>query len=52
MSFLKYAEGGFNEWDVKWKLSWSNFMLYMSSIPRYDSEDNKKPEVKDSDDIF
>ena len=53
MAFLKYAEGGFSEWDVKWKLSWSNYILYFASIPKYNStEVEKKPEVKDADDIF
>jgi hypothetical protein len=50
MSFCKYS--GWSEQDVKWKLSWSNYILYLSSMPTYDSEEPKKLEVKDSDDIF
>jgi hypothetical protein len=34
-------------------MTWANFMLYMASIPRYDSKPKEEPiEVKDSDDIF
>ena len=35
-------------------MTWTNFMLYMASIPRYDDDDKaeEKIEVKDLDDIF
>jgi hypothetical protein len=34
-------------------MTWTNFMLYMASIPRYDGKQKAPPiEVKDSDDIF
>jgi len=53
MSFCKYSEGSWTEWDVKWKLSWANYMLYLASIPTYSVKEKKeKIEVKDSDDIF
>lgn len=42
-----------SEWDVKWTLSWENFILYMASIPSSDPEDEKpKMEVRDAADIF
>lgn len=43
-----------SEWDVKWTLSWENFVLYMSSIPRADSADDDKPtiETKNAADFF
>ncbi|MBB6109710.1 hypothetical protein [Mucilaginibacter lappiensis] len=42
------------EWDIKWKMTWENYMLYISSIPRYDSEEAAKPklEVKDASELF
>jgi hypothetical protein len=34
-------------------MTWTNFMLYMASIPSYsEKEKEEKPEVKDSDEIF
>lgn len=52
MSFLKYSEGSWSEWDAKWKLTWSNYILYLASIPRHEGEKKEQIEVKDSDDIF
>jgi hypothetical protein len=41
------------EWDIKWNMTWDNYMLYISSIPRYDAEDDApKMEVRNASEIF
>ena len=52
-SALKYFKGSMTENDIKWSLTWSNYMLYIATIPDSPEAEEKKPiEVKDSDDIF
>lgn len=48
---MKYFR--WSEWDVKWNMTWDNYMLYISSIPQYDSEDSSpKIETKDASELF
>jgi hypothetical protein len=42
-----------SEWDIKWRMSWRNFYLYMASIPSDDETPSTPPlEVKDADELF
>ena len=43
-SAMKYFHQ--SEWDIKWKMTWENYILYISSIPRFDSDGNKETEIK------
>jgi hypothetical protein len=53
-SALRYFKGSMNENAIKWSITWSNYMLYIASIPESPdlAENNKKIEVKDADEIF
>jgi hypothetical protein len=53
-SALKYFKGSMTENDIKWSVTWSNYMLYIASIPESPEETEKYKgiEVKDADEIF
>lgn len=53
-SACKYFEGAFTPEYIKWQMPWSEFMLYLASIPQYDIEGagNEKIEVKDATELF
>lgn len=42
-----------SEWDIKWRMTWDNYMLYVASIPTFDTEEKTdEPEEKHAADIF